>query len=77
MMGTGFIPIADDGHFDYLADGTSTFAGSPDTYHFEIAGTVSGTTVSGTAVLGDIFDYDGHHLTCASPVTSWTATLQP
>jgi hypothetical protein len=76
-MGAGFIQIGDDGHFDYVADGTATFAGSPDTYHFEIAGNVSGTTVSGTVVLGDIFDYDGHHLICASPVTSWTATLQP
>ncbi len=72
-----FIQIGDDGHFDYLADGTATIAGSPDTYHFEIAGNVSGTTISGTVVLTDSFDYNGLHLNCASPVTNWTATLQP
>jgi hypothetical protein len=76
-MGDSFIPIADDGHFDFVADGTGTIAGSPDAYHFEIAGTVSATSVSGTVVLGDVFDYAGHHLSCASPVTNWTATLQP
>ena len=48
------IQIGDDGHFDYLEDGTGTFGGLPASYHFEIAGNVSGTTVSGTVVLGDI-----------------------
>ena len=71
------IQIEDNGHFDYVEDGSGTFGGSPASYHFEIAGNVSGTTVSGTVVLVDIFDYNGLHLTCASPVTSWTAALQP
>lgn len=75
-MGSTSIQIGDDEHFDYVADGATT-GSSPDTYHFEIAGNVSGTTISGAVVLTDSFDYNGLHLNCASPVTSWTATLQP
>jgi hypothetical protein len=73
-----FIPIDDNGHFDFIADGTAMFSdGTPDKYHFEIAGNVSGTNVSGTVVLSDAFPYNGLNLTCVSPVTNWTATLQP
>jgi cell division septation protein DedD len=79
LQGSGrVIQIDDVGHFDHVADGTVTFSdGSPDKIHFEIAGDVSGTNVSGTVVLTEEFDYNGLHLTCASPVTNWTATLQP
>ncbi len=79
LQGSGILIQIDDlGHFDYVADGTVTLSsGSPDKYHFEIAGNVSGTNVSGTVVTNEGFDYNGIHLICASPVTSWTATLQP
>ncbi len=68
--------IGDDGHFDYIEDGTGTVGGSPDVYHFEVAGNIIGSAVSGTVVESDSFDYSGIHLTCVSPVTNWTATLQ-
>jgi hypothetical protein len=75
--GIGF-PIDDSGHFDFIANGTATLPdGSPDMIHFEIVGNASGTNVSGTVVLTEAFTYNGISLTCASPVTSWTATLQP
>jgi hypothetical protein len=69
--------VGADGRFSYRADGTATVGGVPDTYHFEITGSISGTTVTGTVVLGDTLDWEGHHLSCSSPLTNWTATLQP
>jgi hypothetical protein len=72
-----FFEIGDDGHFDYKEDGTFSSGGSPDVYHFEVAGTITGSAASGTTVQSDSFDYSGIHLTCVSPVTSWTAALQP
>jgi len=53
LQGSGIVIQIDGvGHFDYIADGTVTLSnGSPDKIHFEIAGNVSGTNVSGTVVL--------------------------